>query len=55
MTQTINNEDLALDCNGPFVILGVIFLWFESSLRNIDVCLSTIEAFKRYIFSTSGM
>jgi hypothetical protein len=41
MRQMSNNKDLALDCDRPFLILRVIFLWFESSLGNIDVCVST--------------
>jgi hypothetical protein len=42
MTQTSNNKDLELDFDGPFLILRAIFLWFESSLGNIDICLSTM-------------
>jgi hypothetical protein len=42
MTQTSNNKALALDCDGPFLNLGVIFLWFELSLGNINIYLSTI-------------
>jgi hypothetical protein len=52
MAQMSNKEDLALECDGPYVILSG-FLRFWSSLGNIDVCLFIIiKASKRYIVST---